>query len=132
VTGISGSGKTRRLLRPLIAQALRDGYYVVLMNESGSDFSPFYNHPNACVVRGSVEEYMTVLGAALGEMARREDILRAAQTSEWRRLPGSYLAQNPHMLLAIDELLALAATLSATEQRAFWGDWPPTLHVRAR
>jgi hypothetical protein len=121
VAGMSGSGKTRRLLRPLIAQALRDGYYVVLMNESGSDFSPFYQHPNACIARGSVQDYMTILDAALEEMARREEILRAAQTSEWRRLPDSYLARNPLMLLAIDELLALAATLSAAEQRAFWG-----------
>jgi hypothetical protein len=121
VAGMSGSGKTRRLLRPLIAQALRDGYYVVLMNESGSDFSPFYQHPNACIARGSVQDYMTILDAALGEMARREEILRAAQTSEWRRLPDSYLTRNPLMLLAIDKLLALAATLSAAEQRAFWG-----------
>jgi hypothetical protein len=71
---MSGSGKTRRLLRPLVAQALAAGYYAVLMNESGSDFSPFYDHPNVAVVRGDVYAYMGVMEAAMAEMERREQL----------------------------------------------------------
>jgi len=118
--GMSGSGKTRRLLRPLAAQALVDGTYVALMNESGADFSPFYNHPNAAVIRGQAADYMAVLEAAIGEMEQRETILRRVGVSEWRRLPPPELIERPLILMAIDELLALAMLLTPGEQRAFW------------
>jgi hypothetical protein len=118
---MSGSGKTRRLLRPLVAQALVDGTYVALMNESGADFSPFYDHPNVTVIRGQAADYMAVLEAAIGEMEERESQLRRAGVSEWRRLPPGMLVERPLMLLAIDELLALAMLLTPGEQRAFWG-----------
>jgi hypothetical protein len=121
VTGMSGSGKTRRLLRPLVAQALADGYYVVLMNESGSDFSPFYDRDNVAIVRGAAQDYVALLEAALREMNRREAVLRRARVSEWRRLPAELLVEQPLLLLAMDELLALAMLLAPGEQRAFWG-----------
>ena len=120
VAGMSGSGKTRRLLRPLIAQALAAGYYAVLMNESGSDFSPFYDHPNVAVVRGDVYAYMGVMEAAMAEMSNREQLLRDLRVSEWGRLPNDVIRSQPFMLLAIDELLALAATLTPKEQKQFW------------
>jgi hypothetical protein len=120
VAGMSGAGKTRRLLRPLVAQAIADGYTAVLMNESGSDFSPFYSLPQAAIVRGDVYSYMAVLEAAMGEMTRREKLLRDLHVSEWRRLPGEFYLQHPFVLLAIDELLALAATLTPKEQKQFW------------
>jgi hypothetical protein len=107
VAGMSGAGKTRRLLRPLVAQAIADGYTAVLMNESGSDFSPFYSLPQAAIVRGDVYSYMAVLEAAMGEMTRREKLLRDLHVSEWRRMPDEFYLQHPFVLLAIDELLAL-------------------------
>ena len=119
--GMTGSGKTRRLLRPLAAQALASGYQVVLMNESGADFGPFYNHPNASLVRGTASDFMAVFDSALAEMERREAHLRTNQTSEWGRLPLAIRTENPPVLLAIDELLALVMLLSPTEQRQFWG-----------
>lgn len=119
--GMSGSGKTRRLLRPLIAQALAEGYFVVFMNESGADFSPFYDHPNVSIIRGDVYAYMRVLQTAIKEMEEREAILRQTSISEWRRLPQEYIQERPLMLLAIDELLALSTLLPPGEQRQFWG-----------
>jgi DNA segregation ATPase FtsK/SpoIIIE-like protein len=119
--GMTGSGKTRRLLRPLVAQALSNGYQVILMNESGADFSPFYNRPNATIVRGSAADYMAVFNSALGEMGQREAQLRLAKASEWGRLSQAWQTDNPPVLLAIDELLALFMLLSPTEQRQFWG-----------
>jgi hypothetical protein len=120
VAGMSGAGKTRRLMRPLVAQALAAGYYAVLLNESGSDFAPFYDHPNVAIVRGDVHRYMGVIEAAGREMERREALLRDVRVSEWGRLPNQFYAQQPFVLLAIDELLALAATLTPKEQKQFW------------
>jgi hypothetical protein len=120
VAGMSGAGKTRRLLRPLVAQVIADGYTAVLMNESGSDFSPFYSLPQAAIVRGDVYSYMAVLEAAMGEMTRREQLLRDLHVSEWQRMPDEFYLQHPFVLLAIDELLALAATLTPKEQKQFW------------
>src|SRR5690606_36502953 len=75
LSGSSGTGKTRRALRPLIAQALAQGVVLVLLNESAADFSPFYDHPNAFLIRGSAATYMAFLESAIREMERREPIL---------------------------------------------------------
>jgi hypothetical protein len=119
VAGMSGAGKTRRLLRPLVAQALADGYTAVLMNESGSDFAPFYNQPQAAIVRGDVYTYMAVLEAAMDEMQAREQLLRDPHL-RMAAAAGPGLPAAPVCLLAIDELLALAASLTPKEQKQFW------------
>ena len=54
-------------------------------------------------------------------VSRREQLLRRARVSEWSRLPARLLAENPLLLLAIDELLSLALLLWPREQRALWG-----------
>lgn len=118
--GSSGSGKTRRTLRPLIAQALVQDTLVVIMNESGADFSPFYDHPNAAFIRGDAQTYTAVLEMAITEMNRREAMLRQARVSEWRRLP-DHLRDAPPVLLVIDEVLALAMLMSSKAQKNFWG-----------
>ena len=118
--GSSGSGKTRRALRPLIAQALVQDTLVVIMNESGADFAPFYDHPNAAFIRGDAQTYTAVLEMAISEMNRRETLLRQARVSEWRRLP-EQLRDAPPVLLVIDEVLALAMLMSSKAQKNFWG-----------
>src|SRR5690606_28600060 len=47
MAGMTGSGKTRYGLRPLISSALADGWQVVIYDRSGLDFLPFQVHPNA-------------------------------------------------------------------------------------
>lgn len=120
LSGSSGAGKTRRALRPLVAQALGQGYIVAILNESGADFHPFYDHPNAVLIRGNAPEYMAFIESALGEIQRREAILRAARVSEWSRLP-AHLQTEPPILIVIDEILALATLMSPAEQKQFWG-----------
>lgn len=120
LSGSSGTGKTRRILRPLIAQALGQGILVILLNESGADFAPFYDHPSAILLRGDAHRYMAILQAALVEMERREAVLRASQVSEWSRLSNSYSA-DPPTLLVIDEILSLTLSMSPADQKAFWG-----------
>jgi hypothetical protein len=121
VAGTSGAGKTRRLLRPLVAQALAAGYYAVLMNESGSDFAPFYDHANVTIVRGDVFDYVAVLEMAIQEVMAREEILRQERVSEWRRLASDRPHARAPILFAVDELLFLVALLPPAEQKKFWG-----------
>ena len=120
LSGSSGAGKTRRALRPMVAQALTQGAAVVLLNESAADFSPFYDHPNAFIIYGNAHTYMTFLQSVLGEMERRERVLRQARTSEWSRLP-DHLQDGPPILIVVDEVLSLAMLMSPREQRQFWG-----------
>ena len=120
LSGSSGAGKTRRALRPLVAQALGQGMLVLLLNESGADFSPFYDLPNAVLVRGDPTSYIATLNAALEEMQRREEMLRVARVSEWQRLP-HYQQHGAPLLLVIDEVLSLAMLMPPREQKEFWG-----------
>ncbi|MCP4422801.1 MAG: hypothetical protein GY805_39835, partial [Chloroflexi bacterium] len=119
LSGSSGAGKTRRALRPLVAQALAQDMVVVLLNESAADFSPFYDHPNAFIIHGNAMTYVSFLQSAIKEVKRREMILRQARISEWRRLPDS-LQDGPSVLIVIDEVLSLAMLMSPREQKVFW------------
>lgn len=119
LSGSSGAGKTRRALRPLVAQALAQDMVVALLNESAADFSPFYDHPNAFIIHGNAMTYMSFLQSAIEEVERRELILRQARVSEWSRLPDS-LRDGPPILIVIDEVLSLAMLMSPREQKAFW------------
>lgn len=119
LSGSSGAGKTRRALRPLVAQALAQGVVVSLLNESGADFSPFYNHPNAFLIRGTPQTYIAFLKSVIREMERRETILRQANASEWGRLADS-LRDGPSTLIVIDEVLSLSMLMSSREQKEFW------------
>jgi hypothetical protein len=106
-------------LRPLVAQALAQSVVVALLNESGADFSPFYDHPNAFVIRGTPSTYISFLVGVITEMERREAVLRSARVSEWGRLP-DFLADGPPALIVIDEVLSLAMTMTPIEQKQFW------------
>ncbi len=99
---------------------MTQGVAVLLLNESGADFSPFYEHPNVVMVRGDVETYMACLHAAITEIERRERVLRDCRVSEWQRLP-LYLQDSPPILIVIDEVLSLAVLMSPQEQKKFWG-----------
>jgi hypothetical protein len=99
---------------------LAQGIVAVLLNESGADFNPFYDHPNVAILRGDVNTYVAFIEAALQEMRRREALLRAARVSEWQRLPDS-LRDGPPLLIVIDEVLSLAMLMSPREQKEFWG-----------
>jgi hypothetical protein len=54
-------------------------------------------------------------------MGQRGAQLRLTRASEWGRLPSTWQMENPPVLLAMDELLALVMLLSPADQRQFWG-----------
>jgi FtsK/SpoIIIE family len=91
VLGATGSGKTRRFLRPLIACALAAGHRVLIIGKA-KDYWVFADHPNATLIKVSQlnkpEEalrYAHILETVVAEMNRRDDVLTAAHQSTWAR-----------------------------------------------
>jgi FtsK/SpoIIIE family len=89
VLGITGSGKSRRFARPVIACALAAGHRVVIIGKS-TDYWPFEAHPNATLLTvnkftepGQAARYAKILEAIVVEMNRRDDVLTAAHRSTW-------------------------------------------------
>lgn len=89
VLGMTGMGKSRRYIRPLIACALAMGDKVIVIGKS-ADYFPFENHPNVVLVKVSkftepdqAHKYAKVLETLVAEMNRRDDILSSAHASTW-------------------------------------------------
>jgi hypothetical protein len=89
VLGITGSGKSRRFARPVIACALAAGHRVVILGKS-TDYWPFEDHPNATLLKvnkftdpGQAARYAQILQAIVIEMNRRDDVLTSAHRSTW-------------------------------------------------
>lgn len=119
VLGATGTGKSRRFLRPLIACALAAGHRVVIVGKS-ADYLPFVNHPNASLLRvasitqpGQAQRYAGVLEALVVEMNRRDDVLSAARQSTWTH------AGHPRTDIVLDEVgNALRLMDAATSRQA--------------
>lgn len=111
IAGYTGTGKTRRILWPIVSAALAGGSHVMLVNERGSDFKPFRSHPNVTIVRGNRKDMpklaARVLSAAVKEVDRRDAVLNAHGISTWDRLPPG-VDNGSEVVIVIDEFLALA------------------------
>lgn len=101
--GQTGSGKSRRFLRPVIAFALAQGHRVVILGKQ-VDFMPFAGHPNVTILpvrELSLEvealKYGQFLKAAVDEMGRRDAWLSSVHKSTWAQ------AGRETMLLVFDE-----------------------------
>jgi len=104
VLGGTGTGKSRRFMRPLIACALAAGHRVVIIGKS-ADYWPFEHHPNATLLKiskitepGQAALYAKILEAIVAEMNRRDDVLTAAHRSTWTH------AGRERTFLILDEL----------------------------
>jgi hypothetical protein len=91
VLGFTGAGKSRRLLRPLVACALAAGHRVVILGKS-ADFWPFENHPNVAIatVRDLTNDqealrYVRYLKSIVEEMNRRDEYLTSVHKSTWEQ-----------------------------------------------
>lgn len=89
VLGMTGMGKSRRYIRPLIACALAMGDKVIVIGKS-ADYFPFEGHPNVTLIKVSkfteldqARKYVKVLETIVAEMNRRDDVLSAAHASTW-------------------------------------------------
>ena len=103
VFGETGSGKSRRFLRPLIAFALAAGHRVVILGKQ-VDFLPFVGHPNVTIVPvreltlgSEAVKYAEFLKAMVDEMGRRDEWLTSVHKSTWQQ------AGREQMLIVFDE-----------------------------
>lgn len=87
--GMTGMGKSRRFLRPMIACALAAGHRVVIVGKM-TDYGVFREHPNAVLAHVNqmtrpehAEYYGAILLALLGEMERRDEYLMQSGFSTW-------------------------------------------------
>ncbi len=116
--GTTSSGKTRGGLRPLAAQALANGWQVVLIGRQRPDFRAFDGLPNARLVFIDQAEQATgYLEAVFAEIQRRNRLLYNANVSTWSRLSGC----GPRVLVVIDEFSNLADEMPAESgRRGLW------------
>lgn len=91
VFGMTGSGKSRGAMRPLIAGALASNQYVILVGKE-TDYQPFIGQPNAVVIpiyemtyREEALKYAYALEQCVKEMNRRARHLVEAGASTWQR-----------------------------------------------
>lgn len=89
VFGETGSGKSRRFLRPLITFALAAGMRVVILGKQ-VDFLPFANHQNAYILpvreltlESEAMKYAIFLKAMVDEMGKRDQYLSSVGRSTW-------------------------------------------------
>jgi hypothetical protein len=87
--GMTGMGKSRRFLRPVIACALAAGHRVVIVGKM-TDYGVFANHPNVNLVHVNqmtkpehAERYGNILLALLAEMEKRDEYLMQVKRSTW-------------------------------------------------
>lgn len=104
VFGKTGSGKSRRLLRPLIAAILASGQQVIILGKQ-TDFMPFANHPNAALIplyelsdAKESARYADALAACVFEKNKRARWLADHRMSTWEQ------AGNKNTFIVLDEL----------------------------
>ena len=116
--GTTDSGKTFRGLRPLIATALADGWQAVILDDSGVDFKPFLDHPNAHLVHCEAEQVIGYLQAMYTLVQARKQELFQAGEHLWREY-----GAGPQILGVIDEFSNLADRLETQADREDLWRW---------
>lgn len=104
ILGGTGTGKSRRFIRPLIACALAGGHRVIIVGKS-ADYFPFAGHPNATLVKvnkltepAHAMRYAQILQGIIAEMNRRDDVLTRERRSTWTH------AGRSRTFIVLDEL----------------------------
>lgn len=130
--GTTGTGKSRRFLRPAIACLLAAGHRVVIIGKS-KDYWPFENHPNAHLIKISqitrpeeAENYANVLQRIVEEMNRRDQILTVAHQSTWAN------AGRPQTFIALDELGNALRQLAISKKDQIVTSWIQVLVSEGR
>jgi hypothetical protein len=119
VAGTTGSGKTRYMLRPVVAQALAAGWAVVVVDRSGLDFAVFAEHINCNMVTlgGNPEDAIGILQAAYSQVLNRMRQMAAAGVSTWGQMPSG---SGPRVLMVLDEFSNLADALDNRGRDDLW------------
>jgi len=118
IAGTSGSGKTRYMLRPLIAQALAAGWAVAIIDRTGLDFYVFEQHANChqLILGTDPTQAIGALRATYAEVLRRMQMMTEARVSTWAEMDGC----GPQVMIVLDEFSNLADSLGSAEREALW------------
>lgn len=113
VAGITGSGKTRFLIRPIVATALADHQQVVILSLSGNGYGVFDQHPNAYrIPLENATDVIPYLKCAYRELRERDRLIGGRDVT-WDRFPNG--APRPTILLVLEELGNMAETIYTDE-----------------
>jgi DNA segregation ATPase FtsK/SpoIIIE-like protein len=115
VAGTTGSGKSRYMLRPIMAAALADNWQVIALDKSGIDFRAFHGHVNFHLVQwNDPEEVIERLRRVYALVVERQRWLTKAGKSQWEKGNG------PRILVVIDEFSTLADNLVSSGRAELW------------
>lgn len=118
--GTTGSGKSRRGLRALVACALStDRWRVTLVDKSGVDYPPHINTSQNChylnVDHKQPQKAAEILRRVYDEIDRRQDVLASSGFSTWERYNNG-----PMDMVVVDEFGILADLCKASEKEELW------------
>jgi DNA segregation ATPase FtsK/SpoIIIE-like protein len=123
IAGTSGSGKSRRILIPVMSDALIRGREVLLLNAKGGDFSILRGHPNLSEYHAhdtDARQVAEILEKVSAEVWERSKILDQAGVSTWSRLPREMQRQRSYLLVVVDELVNLVFGAEADTGTRIW------------
>ena len=124
MAGMTGSGKTRYGLRPLITSALAAGWQVIIYDRSGLDFLPFQDHPNAyTVLLPDAQEAIGHLVVLYEVILQRLAYLRQHRASTWGHLLSptpTGQSHPPRLMAVVEEFANLSDALDGKQKEALW------------
>ncbi len=115
--GSTGSGKTTRMIRPVITQALLAGWSVIIIDRKGQHYEVFADHPNVTFVEPSSPEeitiYMKAVAQQIKDRNKRMGEDNAARWEDWQK--------EPQVLVVLDEISNnLYEIAEPRDRKAFW------------
>lgn len=117
VCGMSGSGKSRSVIRTMIACSLIQGDNVFVLGKQ-VDYFPFEEHPNFQILptrnlRTDASKYIDVVRRLTDQMDVRDDILVASRKSTWAHYGG------PQTIFVLDDITGTILNINAKDRTAF-------------
>jgi hypothetical protein len=113
ISGKTGSGKTRFLLRTLTTASLALGYQVINLGFSDSGFGVFANHPNYHALKlDKASDIIPCLQSVYGELRARVDLI-GGESRDWEHWGGT--PPRPFVELVMDELGNMAEDIYVTD-----------------
>lgn len=117
VCGMSGSGKSRSVIRTMIACSLIQGDNVFVLGKQ-VDYFPFEGHPNFRILptrnlRTDASKYIDVTRRLTDQMDVRDEILVSSRKSTWAHYGG------PQTIFVLDDITGTILNINAKDRTAF-------------
>lgn len=127
VNGLTGSGKTMSILRPLVASAAVSGLFqVVILDKSGRNFRALEGHPNVHVVKYDHNQLPHMAKSIYAEILRCDQWL-ATQSGNPTTIDRARADRRPPRVLIIIDKFANASGLLKVQDRQAYGELTASL-----